>query len=133
MSQCQYQCVGGSEGAWEHQCETCGHVWTAHESDPARLHRLCEKSQTEPLTTPRPGPAVSPRERAEGQLREMSAKAGDDARPWPAILATLDRCFGDCKKMDERAGHCTLRGKGCTCRTRWIEYLVFHPCDYVPI
>ena len=66
------------------------------------------------------------RVRVEADLHNMA----DDARPWPDILATLDRCFGGCTKMDDNVGHCTLRGKSCTCRQRWIECILLNGCDY---
>ena len=74
----------------------------------------------------------NPRREIERELKLLAVKAGPDARTWPAILATLDKCFSGCKKMDDNVGHCTLRGKSCTCRQRWIEFLVFHECAYVP-
>ncbi len=70
-----------------------------------------------------------PRREAERELRALIGSM-DDARPWPDILATLDRCFGGCKKMDERTGHCNLRGESCTQRTNWLTFVLFNDCEY---
>ena len=112
------QCIVKQDGD-RYVCVTCGRS----------LSRPWKGNCTTGVAQPSESPAKPPRARAEEGLREMATKVPDDARPWPKILATLDRCFGGCKHMDKRVGHCTRRGSGCTCRKRWLEFVLFHECE----
>ena len=114
MTDCKYSPVSGQDSTF--RCIVCNHVRTSP-YPASRLHRRCRTQQ-------------SLREEAANDLRVLVEAAGADARPWPDILATLDRCFGGCDRMDKRIGHCTLRGNECKQWKQWLEYLLFNECEY---
>lgn len=101
MSQCQYQRVGGYEGAWDHQCKACGHIWTASESDPARLHHPCDKSSHKSITTigrggARQGPCPESKPTSDDpkctcQIREATRRWLEAGKPNPDQALTSAR------------------------------------------
>ena len=115
---CQYVAEGADPGLYV--CTLCGHK--ARPGVPIELvRRVCPAARN----AGPPDPAIV-RRVIEGELQQR-VERGEASRSMAAIRATLDRCFGGCRRFN--GWHCTREGTPCRQRANWLDSLAAGDCE----